>query len=178
MRRGFHFLGQEQFDQGEETLVELGRCNGFARDLDHRVVRGADRHRYRAQHANTETGRVVGFLQRVLVLQGVGEHGGMVLRRAVFGADHAETDFHVVFAGLLEALVPTDQLRIAAGDDIALAQQGSTSRFTGGRIGHRIVAGKRSGIIEVLMLVDGGFLRRTTGSSSQHQGQPDNPHGN
>ncbi|MCY1442959.1 hypothetical protein D9M71_593530 [compost metagenome] len=102
----------------------------------------------------------------------------MVRRSAVFSANHTETDLHVVFTGLLEALVPTDQLGITAGDDIALAQQRPTSGFTGDRVGHWIVTGKRSGIIEVLMLVDGGFLRRTTGSSSQHQGQPDNPHGN
>ncbi|MNP76163.1 hypothetical protein D3C76_1733580 [compost metagenome] len=65
----------------------------------------------------------------------------------------------MVLAGLLEALVTADQLRIVAGDDVTLAEQGAAGGFTGLDIGDRIVSGKGAGIVEVLMLVDGSLVR-------------------
>ncbi|MNP59667.1 hypothetical protein D3C76_1546770 [compost metagenome] len=83
----------------------------------------------------------------------------------------------MILAGLLEALVPADQFRIIAGDDVALAEQRATSGFAGLHISHRIVARKRSGIVEVLMLVDSSLVRGTTGHRGQHRHQPGNTHG-
>ncbi|MNF96527.1 hypothetical protein D3C84_793210 [compost metagenome] len=83
----------------------------------------------------------------------------MVPFAAVIGTDHAEADLHVVLAGLLEALVTADQLRIVAGDDVTLAEQGTTSGFTALGIGDRIVSGKGTGVVEILMLIDGGLVR-------------------
>ncbi|MNI51056.1 hypothetical protein D3C73_1057570 [compost metagenome] len=96
---------------------------------------------------------------------------------AVIGTDHAEADLHVRLAGLLEALVTGDQFRIAAGDDVTLAEQRTTGGFTALFVGYRVIARKRSGVVKVFMLIDGGFLRRATGCGGQHQRQPDNPCG-
>ncbi|MNR28039.1 hypothetical protein D3C85_1453430 [compost metagenome] len=64
----------------------------------------------------------------------------MVPVAAVIGTDHTETDLHVRLARLLETLVPADQLGIAAGNDVTLAEQGSACRFAGLRIGHGVIA--------------------------------------
>ncbi|MOA47993.1 hypothetical protein D3C78_1706750 [compost metagenome] len=66
----------------------------------------------------------------------------MVPFAAVIGADHTEADLHVILAGLLETLVTADQLRIVAGDDVTLTEQGATGGFTALGIGDRIVSGK------------------------------------
>ncbi len=165
MRRLLRFLGQEQLHQGEIAVIELGRGHGFAGHLDHRIIGRADRHRHRAQHAHAEAGRVVHLLQRIAVLQGVGEHRRTLVAAAVLGTNHVEADFQVGLAGLLEALVAADQLRIVAGDDVALAEQGTPRGLTGGGIAHRVIARKRAGIIEAFVLVDGGLVRRTAGTA-------------
>lgn len=81
-------------------------------------------------------------------------------------------------AGLLEALVTTDQFRITAGDDIALAEQRPTGGFTGLRISHRIVTGKRTGVGEVLMLVDGGFFDEHPAATASTSASPATRMGN
>ncbi|MNN22364.1 hypothetical protein D3C81_1357210 [compost metagenome] len=100
----------------------------------------------------------------------------MVPGTAVIGTDHVEADLHVGVAGLLEALVATDQFRVTAGDDVALAEQCTACRFAADRVGHRVIARKRTGVIEVLMLIH-RLVFRTAGNSGQQQRQPDNTHG-
>ncbi|MNT19018.1 hypothetical protein D3C72_1542530 [compost metagenome] len=79
----------------------------------------------------------------------------------------------MVLAVLLEALVAHHLVGAAAGDDVALAEQGAPGGLAGAGIAHREAAREGARVIEVLVLVDGGFFRGTTGHARQHQGQPE-----
>ncbi|MNC60900.1 hypothetical protein D3C75_1108120 [compost metagenome] len=76
-------------------------------------------------------------------------------------------------AGLLKALVAIDLPGIAAGDDVTLAEQGTPGRFTGTGFADREAARIGTRVVEILVFVDGSFLRRTAGNTRQHQGQPE-----
>ncbi|MNV71786.1 hypothetical protein D3C71_1648250 [compost metagenome] len=79
----------------------------------------------------------------------------------------------MVFVVLLKTLVAGDLIGAAAGDDVALAEQGTPGRFARARIGHREAAREGARVVEVLVLVDRGFLRGATGHARQHKGQPE-----
>ncbi|MNW06333.1 hypothetical protein D3C71_2027180 [compost metagenome] len=76
-------------------------------------------------------------------------------------------------AGLLKALVAVDLPSIATGDDIALAEQCAAGRFARTGFADREVARKGTRVVEILVFVDGSFLRRTAGNTRQHKGQPE-----
>ncbi|GBH19175.1 Translation initiation factor IF-2 [Pseudomonas syringae pv. actinidiae] len=158
MRGFFHFRGQEVFHQTEKTLIKLRRRNRFTGHLDHRVIGRAYRHRDRAQHTHPEACRVVGLLQCVTVLQGVGEHGGAAIFH-VGRAHQIEADLDMGITGLLKTLAAGDHFRIVAGDDVALTQQSTPPRLAIRQISRRITARERPGVIEVLMVVNRLFGR-------------------
>ncbi len=93
----------------------------------------------------------------------------MMLAAAIFGTHHVEADLQMGLAGLLETFVTTHQLRVAAGDDVALAEQRPACRFAGRDIADRVIARKRTGIVEILMFVDSGLGRRAARGACQHQ---------
>ncbi|MNY51620.1 hypothetical protein D3C86_1872270 [compost metagenome] len=75
-------------------------------------------------------------------------------------------------AGLLEALVTADQLRVTAGDDVALTEQRAPRCLAGLRVADREAARKGPRVVEIFMFVDGGFLRGAARGSCQHECQP------
>ncbi|KPY94030.1 hypothetical protein ALO43_200285 [Pseudomonas tremae] len=62
-------------------------------------------------------------------------------------------------AGLLKALATGNHLRVAAGDDIALAQQGTPPRFAISQVGGGITRGEGPGVIEMFVVIN-RLLRR------------------
>ncbi|MNH43436.1 hypothetical protein D3C79_1053390 [compost metagenome] len=91
-------------------------------------------------------------------MQGVGKHDRTLLVTHIWRAGDVEADLHVVFAVLLKALVAHHLVGATAGDDVALAEQGTPGSLTGASIADGEAAREGARVVEVFVLVDSGFF--------------------
>ncbi|VBW97829.1 Uncharacterised protein [Burkholderia pseudomallei] len=157
-------------DEIEEALVEHAGRNGFARDLDHRVVARADRQRQRAEHAQPDARRRVALLQRIAVLHRVHVRDARCAVDVRLRADDVKLDDDVRIVARLEVLAAVDRVRARRARHVALAQQRAARGFA--RRGRFFVERARVGArgrVELFLLIKRLGRRRTGGQHGRHR---------